>query len=100
MLDTKERFDRRFFETNKAKVMTNSFTKLREISCRYALPQGEYVLVPSTFHPRQEADFLLRIFSEKPHEARLVSTSFPGTTPLSTVLGSNIIFDPRTVGQV
>lgn len=30
------------------------------------------MLVPSTFHPRQEAEFLLRIFSEKPHEARLV----------------------------
>jgi len=68
--DTKERFDRRFFETTKATAITNSFTKLREISCRYSLPPGEYVLVPSTFHPRQEAEFLLRIFSEKPHEAR------------------------------
>ena len=67
--DTKERFGRRFFETTKAQMMTNSFTKLREISCRYLLPQGEYVIVPSTFYPRQESEFLLRIFSEKPHEA-------------------------------
>lgn len=74
MRDTKERFDRRFFETTKATAITNSFTKLREISCRYSLPPGEYVLVPSTFHPRQEAEFLLRIFSEKPHEAGLVIT--------------------------
>ncbi|CAH3140847.1 unnamed protein product [Porites lobata] len=67
--DTKDRFGRRFFETTKAQMMTNSFTKLREISCRYSLPQGEYVIVPSTFYPRQESEFLLRIFSEKPHEA-------------------------------
>lgn len=70
MAGRKERFGRRFFETTKAQVMTNSFTKLREISCRYSLPKGEYVLVPSTFYPRQESEFLLRIFSEKPHDTR------------------------------
>lgn len=73
MAGRKERFGRRFFETTKAQVMTNSFTKLREISCRYSLPKGEYVLVPSTFYPRQESEFLLRIFSEKPHDTRWVS---------------------------
>ena len=73
MLDDKKRFDKRFFETTKATVMTNSFTKLREINGRYSLPPGEYVIVPSTFYPRQESEFLLRIFSEKPHEARLVT---------------------------
>ena len=74
MAGRKERFGRRFFETTKAQVMTNSFTKLREISCRYSLPKGEYVLVPSTFYPRQESEFLLRIFSEKPHDTRWVSS--------------------------
>ncbi|KAL9953560.1 hypothetical protein ACROYT_G040996 [Oculina patagonica] len=83
---TKQRFGRRFFETNKAAVMTNSFTKLREISCRYSLPPGEYVLVPSTFYPRQEAEFLLRIFSEKPHEAREIDVETKiMTTPKPSV---------------
>ncbi|XP_015749307.1 PREDICTED: calpain-B-like [Acropora digitifera] len=76
MKDNKTRFDRRFFETTKAQAMTNSFTKLREVSSRYSLPPGEYVIVPSTFYPRQEAEYLLRIFSEKPHEARMAMEDF------------------------
>lgn len=32
------------------------------------------MLVPSTFYPRQESEFLLRIFSEKPHDTRWVSS--------------------------
>ena len=65
-----ERFDKTFFERNKALAMTGSFTKLREICCRFALLPGEYLIVPSTFEPGQDASFLLRIFSEKPHETR------------------------------
>lgn len=41
-----------------------SFINLREVSCRFKLPPGTYCIVPSTFDPNEEGEFLLRIFSE------------------------------------
>lgn len=38
---------------------------MREVSERFTLPPGKYLLVPTTFQPHHEADFLIRIFSEK-----------------------------------
>ena len=32
---------------------------------RFMLEQGRYVIVPSTFEPNQEREFLLRFFSER-----------------------------------
>ncbi|XP_069091136.1 calpain-9 [Pleurodeles waltl] len=54
-----------FFRYNQSKARSKTFINTREISQRFKLPPGEYVLVPSTFEPNQEADFCLRVFSEK-----------------------------------
>lgn len=35
------------------------------MSCRFQLPIGHYLIVPTTFAPDEEAEFLIRIFSEK-----------------------------------
>jgi len=43
-----------------------TFTNAREVVDRYKLSPGSYLIVPCTFEPNEEGDFLLRIFSEKP----------------------------------
>ncbi|XP_007651628.1 calpain-9 isoform X2 [Cricetulus griseus] len=56
---------RDFFRYNASLARSKTFINLREVSGRFQLPPGDYVLIPSTFEPHQEADFCLRIFSEK-----------------------------------
>ncbi|XP_049633518.1 LOW QUALITY PROTEIN: calpain-9-like [Suncus etruscus] len=60
-----EHLNKDFFRYHASQARSKSFINLREVSGRFKLPPGEYILIPSTFEPHQEADFCLRIFSEK-----------------------------------
>ncbi|XP_070697040.1 calpain-2 catalytic subunit-like [Pempheris klunzingeri] len=54
-----------FFLYNGSAARSETFINLREVSGRFCLPPGEYLIVPSTFEPNKNGDFYVRVFSEK-----------------------------------
>uniref|UniRef100_A0A1Y1LE04 Calpain catalytic domain-containing protein n=1 Tax=Photinus pyralis TaxID=7054 RepID=A0A1Y1LE04_PHOPY len=57
--------DLNYFKYNVSVARSPSFINLREVTCRFRLPPGTYCIVPSTYEPNEEGEFLLRVFSEK-----------------------------------
>ncbi|XP_041430775.1 calpain-3 isoform X5 [Xenopus laevis] len=54
-----------FFLYNASKAKCKTFINMREVCQRFRLPPSEYVIIPSTYEPHQEGEFILRVFSEK-----------------------------------
>lgn len=59
-----DHLEKDFFRFNSSKARSRTYINMREISERFALAPGSYLVVPTTFQPHVEADFALRIFSE------------------------------------
>jgi len=53
-----------FFKFNASCARSPTFINLREVSCRFKLDPGSYAIVPSTFEPNQEGEFIIRVFTE------------------------------------
>ncbi len=45
---------------------SGAYTNKREVSTRFSLNPGTYVIIPSCYDENVEGEFLLRIFTEKP----------------------------------
>lgn len=52
--------DTDFFKYHASAARPKSFINLRELTARFKLKPGTYVVIPSTFNPNEEGDFCLR----------------------------------------
>ncbi|NWW22740.1 CAN1 protein, partial [Falcunculus frontatus] len=82
---------REFFLANASRARSEQFINLREVSTRFRLPPGEYIVVPSTFEPNKEGDFVLRVFSEKRAGTVEMDDKIQATLPDEKVLSESEI---------
>uniref|UniRef100_M4ANX3 Calpain 9 n=2 Tax=Xiphophorus maculatus TaxID=8083 RepID=M4ANX3_XIPMA len=79
--DEEDQVGKDFFRYHPSKARSRTYINMREVSERFTLPPGKYLLVPTTFQPHQEADFIIRIFSEKKAEAIEMGTNVDADLP-------------------
>uniref|UniRef100_A0A3Q4HW16 Calpain 2, (m/II) large subunit b n=1 Tax=Neolamprologus brichardi TaxID=32507 RepID=A0A3Q4HW16_NEOBR len=79
--------DKNFFLSHAQTARSETFINLREVSSRFKLPPGEYLIVPSTFEPHLNGDFCIRVFSEKQTE------TVPCDDPVSAELDDETVPD-------
>ncbi|KAF7213210.1 calpain-9 [Nothobranchius furzeri] len=79
--DDDDHMGKDFFRYNASKARSRTYINMREVAERFSLPPGKYLLVPTTFQPHQEADFLIRIFSEKKAGAVEMGTTVDADLP-------------------
>ncbi|XP_062867243.1 calpain-1 catalytic subunit [Trichomycterus rosablanca] len=82
---------RDFFLTHTSSARSELFINLREVSSRFCLPAGEYIIVPSTFEPNKEGDFVLRVFSEKAADSEELDDELSADLPEEPVLAESEI---------
>ncbi|KAL9917194.1 calpain A isoform 2-T3 [Glossina fuscipes fuscipes] len=53
-----------FFKYHASVARSPHFINTREVTARFKLPPGHYLIVPSTFDPNEEGEFIIRVYSE------------------------------------
>ncbi|KAL1253650.1 hypothetical protein QQF64_015879 [Cirrhinus molitorella] len=64
MKGNQQQLPKDFFLYNASTARCKSYVNMREVTERFCLKPGEYVIIPSTFDPHKESEFLLRVFAE------------------------------------
>ncbi|RUS84595.1 hypothetical protein EGW08_007622 [Elysia chlorotica] len=59
--------DVKYFKYHASVAKSPTFINMREVCGRHKLEPGTYAIIPSTFEPHYEGEFLIRIFTEKPN---------------------------------
>ena len=63
-----ERLDGKFLKTHQERNSGGFLESLPQVTKRFELKPGKYIIIPFTQMANEEGDFLLRIFSEKPSD--------------------------------
>ncbi|XP_018590728.1 calpain-3-like isoform X2 [Scleropages formosus] len=82
MHGNKQHMQKDFFLYNASKARCKSYINLREVTQRFRLPPGEYIIVPSTYEPHQEGEFILRVFSEKRNLSEEIENRIEADNPV------------------
>eukprot|EP01135_Chromosphaera_perkinsii_P005219 Nk52_evm2s326 gene=Nk52_evmTU2s326 len=57
-----------------------TYINSHEVMGKFVLEQGRYVIIPSTFDPNEQQDYLLRVYSESDSHMRLLKPYVPKKT--------------------
>ncbi|XP_073683688.1 calpain-3 isoform X1 [Garra rufa] len=90
MHGNKQPMQKDFFTSNNIKARSRAYINLREVTQRFRLSPGEYVIVPSTYEPHQEGEFILRVFSEKRNTSEEIENRIEADHPVP---------DPASTGE-
>ena len=58
------RVDKKYVDYHYSEGTSGAFTNAREVFARFDLDPGRYTIIPCTFKPNEDGDFLLRVFTE------------------------------------
>ncbi|XP_075878194.1 calpain-5-like [Nelusetta ayraudi] len=68
-------------------VATSTYINARAVFLRHTLPQGRYVILPTTFQPLTLGDFMLRVFTDLDSNCRELTEDKPKIRCWSSFLG-------------
>ncbi|XP_060105774.1 calpain-6 [Heteronotia binoei] len=77
------------------KVATSTYIDMRTVFLKVLLKRGRYVLIPTTFNPGVETEFMLRMFTDVPSKLRELKQNKPKPECLDMLRGF-----PKRVSQI